>query len=274
MKLLLVDNGSLEPAATLGLRAVAGRLGARIGREVAPVSLLYSDQVPAAQTGGVVAEILEPWLRRELAAGETEFAVLPFFVGPSRAITDYLPALVGKLREECPLLRVRVAPALYQPGDPRLARVLAERVRTAVTPEFARGEPLRVALADHGSPVPAVTAVRDALAAELAAALGREAAAVAPCSMERRPGPAYAFNEPLLATLLRRMPYDAGPVVVAQLFLLPGRHAGPDGDIAAICRQAETVAPSLRTVRTEVLCTHPDLIAVLADRWAALPGWD
>ena len=66
---LLVDNGSLEPAATLKLRALARALSARIGAEVAPVSLLHASAVPPDKIEGVPAEILEPALARRAEEG-------------------------------------------------------------------------------------------------------------------------------------------------------------------------------------------------------------
>jgi len=270
VKILLVDNGSLEPAATLLLREVAAALAARTGREILPVSLLHSDRVPAERLGGVPAETVETVWRREAARGVTDFVTVPFFIGPSRALTDYLPDLAVKVRGDFPGLRVDVAGPLYESGDDRLVRILAERVQAVLTPEFTGGGRVRVALVDHGSPVPAVTAVRDALAVKLAGTLGEGVTAVAPCSMERRPGSEYDFNEPLLAGLLARERWNEGAVVVAQLFLTPGRHAGPEGDVAQICARAQAAAPGLRIARTEVLGTHPRLIDVLADRLAAV----
>lgn len=270
MKILLVDNGSLEPAATLLLREVAAALAVRTGREILPVSLLHSDRVPAELLGGVPAKTVETVWRREAARGETDFVVVPIFVGPSRALTDYLPDLAVKVRGNFPGLRVDVAGPLYETGDDRLVRILAERVCAVLKPEFTGGGRARVALVDHGSPVPVVTAVRDALAVKLAGTLGEMVTAVAPCSMERRPGPDYEFNEPLLEGLLARERWNEGAVVVAQLFLTPGRHAGAEGDIAQICARAQVAAPGLRIARTEVLGTHPLLIDVLADRLAAV----
>jgi sirohydrochlorin ferrochelatase len=272
VKILLVDNGSLEPAAILALREVARRLAQRTGRTIEPVSWQHADKVPAEALGGIAADVAGPFLRRQIAAGEREFAVVPLFFGASRAITDDLPALVRTLQMEEPALRVRVAPVLGRAEDDRLARMLAERVRARLTPDFTRGERVRVAVVDHGSPVRAVAAARDAVAAQLARQLGAEVAAVAPCSMERRPGAAYDFNGPLLATLLGREPWNSGPVIVAQLFLFPGRHAGDDGDIAAICRRAEAAHAALRVARTEVLGTHPHLVALLAQRLNEVPG--
>jgi sirohydrochlorin ferrochelatase len=256
--IFLLDNGSLEPAATRELRRLAGALSARVGAAVEPVSLLHSSSVPAEQLDGVAAEIFESAVARRCAGGIFDYLVVPLFFGPSRALTDYLPARVAHLQGHWPGLRVRVAPTVYTPGDDRLARILADHVRAVGAPGA------RVALVDHGSPVPEVTAVRDALARELGGLLG---VPVAPCSMERRPEPEYDFNEPLLARLFDRPGWDAGDVVVAMQFFLPGRHAGPEGDVTAICRGAAARHPGLRTRLTPLVGAHPRLVEILADRW-------
>lgn len=260
---LLLDNGSLEPAATLALRALAAKLGARIGTEVAPVSLLHSSGVPAEKLGDVAAEILEPALERRLKAGQSDFLVVPLFFGPSGALTDYLPGRAAHLRARYPQLNVRLAAPLFAPGDDRLAQILTDRVRALGS---AAG---RVALVDHGSPVRAVTDVRNELARQLGAMLGPDYT-VAASSMERREGAAYAFGEPLLERLLRAPGWNAGAVTVAMQFLLPGRHAGSGGDVAQICREAEAASGgALRTTMTGLVGEHPLLLDVLADRWAA-----
>jgi len=64
---LLADNGSLEPAAILGLRTVAERLGESLGQKVAPVSLRHSNAVPVDQLGGQPAELLTDALAARLA---------------------------------------------------------------------------------------------------------------------------------------------------------------------------------------------------------------
>lgn len=257
---LLVDNGSLEPAATLALRELAAQLAARLGRPVAPVSLLHSSAVDPAKLGGTPAEILEPALERRLAAGPVEFLIVPLFFGPSGALTDYLPKRIAHLRAKYPALQVRQAAPLFAPGDDRLARILADQVRA--TASHSR----RVALVDHGSPAKAVTEVRNELACQLAGRLGPDYI-VSPASMERREGAAYDFCEPLLERLLRTPGWNAGEVVVAMQFLLPGRHAGPEGDVAEICRAAEAEAPGLKTVMTPLVAEHPLLVDILADRW-------
>lgn len=259
---LLVDNGSLEPAATLALRKLAARLCGRLGQKVEPVSLLHSSAINPKLIGGSPAKLLLQVMERRLAANRPEFTLIPLFFGPSNALTEYLPENLARLREKHPKLQVALAAPIFDRGDGRLAQILADHVIAQLG-----GEPARVALVDHGSPVAAVTEVRNELARQLAAKLGTRAAAVAPCSMERRPEPAYAFNEPLLAGLLDTAPWREGRVIVALQFLSPGRHAGKDGDVAKICRAAEAKHPKLKTSLTKLIGEHPLLIEILADRW-------
>jgi sirohydrochlorin ferrochelatase len=262
---LLVDNGSLEPAATLGLRELAVRLAGQLGGPVAPVSLLHSSGIDPQKIGGEPAEILFPSLERRLAAGQNDFILLPLFFGPSRALTEYLPENLVRLRQKFPHLRLKLAPPLHAAHDNRLARILAEHVRDELDPSGHD----RVVLVDHGSPVAVVTAVRNELAQQVAGLLGSRVAAVAPASMERRAGPEYDFCRPLLSDQLSAPPWNSGRVIVAMQFLLPGRHAGPAGDVAEICRAAEAASPGLRTVMTKLVAEHPLLIDLLADRWRA-----
>jgi sirohydrochlorin ferrochelatase len=203
--ILLVDNGSLEPAATLGLRELAGKLAAKVGQPVEPVSLLHSSGIDPALLEGRRAEILFPSLERRLASGQNEFVVLPLFFGPSRALTDYLPENLARIREKFPALRLRVAAPLHAPGDDRLARILADQVLAALA-EFPSEH---VVVVDHGSPVATVTAVRNELAEQVGRLLGSRVTRVAPASMERRPGPEYDFCNPLLADLLGTAPWNA-----------------------------------------------------------------
>jgi sirohydrochlorin ferrochelatase len=259
---LLLDNGSLEPAATLALRGLAERLAVRLGSTVEPVSLLHSSAIDAQLLGGRSAEILFPALERRLAAGQSEFTVLPLFFGPSRALTEYLPENLARLRQKFPALQLKIAPPLHAAGDNRLAQILAQHVRDELDSFVAD----RVVLVDHGSPVEAVTAVRNELARQIADLLGSRVTAVAPASMERRPGAEFDFCNPLLADLLATAPWHAGRVIVAMQFLLPGRHAGPKGDVAEICHTAEAAHPGLKTRMTKLVAEHPLLMDVLADR--------
>ncbi|MBE2214141.1 MAG: cobalamin biosynthesis protein CbiX [Opitutaceae bacterium] len=265
--ILLVDNGSLQPMATLNLRCLAAGLEVRVGARVEPVSLLHSSAIDPARLGGIPAEILEPALRRRYSAERRKFVLVPLFFGPSAALTEYIPERVRALTADLPGLDVRVAAPVVdpaRPGDSRLASILAEHVRgTAAARSIERPW---VILVDHGSPQRAVAAVRDAVAADLARQLGGTASSVIAASMERRDGADYAFNEPLLARALERV---SGPGVVALMFFSPGRHAGPGGDIEAICAEAARSRPGLQVHLTPLVGEHSRLIEILADRLRA-----
>lgn len=260
--LLLVDNGSLEPAATLSLRCLAAALSERLGRPVVPLSLLHSHKVDPELLGGLPAQILEPWLRSELQKGVHSFDLQPLFFGPSGAITDYLPARLERLRESWPELELQVGPFLSElrlAGGWGLTDLLVEQVRSVLRPPCKPW----VLLVDHGSPKPEVCAVRNRLGEALAVHLGTEVQGVSVASMERRPEPEYAFNEPLLERALPALPESVEELVVALLFLSPGRHAGPGGDIEQICAAAQVLRPKLRVRFTPLVGTHPGLIALL-----------
>lgn len=273
MRILLVDNGSLRADATRNLRRVAAQLSQHTGEAVHPVSLLHSRKVPAEKLDGVPARVFEPSLREWLENGEREFVVLPFFFGPSLALTDYLPRRVERLQRHWPDLEVRIAPPLVDltnGGDERIAHILADQVVDALEALHDLDRSLSVAMVDHGSPVPEVTAVRNFVAGQLSVLLNAGShsriARVTPCSMERREGDAYRFNEPLLEELLDEPTFSSGPVVVSMLFLSPGRHAGEQGDVATICAAAEARHPELATVRTSLAGEHPLILEVLAER--------
>ncbi|MGC9449919.1 MAG: sirohydrochlorin chelatase [Oceanipulchritudo sp.] len=268
MKYLLVDNGSLRAESVLNLRRVAGRLSAETGLEILPASLLHSSKVPADQLEGEPAVNLERRIRHSLEAGEREFTIIPFFFGPSGAITQYLPERLAYRREKHGDFKVWRAPFLFLEEEmghnDDLLGILADNVRQIMRYEgWVRP---KVALVDHGSPLPEVTAVRDALATGLADALKGEGEQVAAASMERREGEAYAFNEPLLENLLDRHGWDNGKVIISMLFLSPGRHAGPGGDIARICRAAEARHPGLRTCMTGLVGDHAGIVPLLQRR--------
>lgn len=265
MRVLLVDNGSLKAEAVLRLRAVAAALTERSGVRVEPASLLHSSRVPAALLGGQPATTWERALKAGLEAGERAFLVLPYFFGPTGAVLDYMPRRLEALRERLGPFAHTVAPFLYDPGETALAQLLADQVRATARAQ-GLGRP-RVVLVDHGSPRREVAAVRDAVAGQLRDLLGAAASAVVAASMERREGEAYAFNEPLLARALHEAPLG-DPVIVAHLFLSPGRHAGPGGDIATICAEARRARPGLQLVRGPLLGEHPGMIELLARRLA------
>jgi len=268
--IFLVDNGSLRAEATLCLRKVADRLAKRTRKPIEPVSVLHSNRIDCSELGSEHAEIFQTALYSRLRMGIRQFTVLPLFFGPSRALQDYLPEVFSEAQRAYPDARLTIARPLAGAGpepDERIAEALVEHIlETSSHHQLARP---RVALVDHGSPLKAVTDIRDAVARQVAARLGVRCPLVQACSMERRPGPEYDFNDPLLDSVLSRAPFDRGAVVVAQLFLQPGRHAGPEGDIAQICAGAE-VPGERRIFRTALLGEHPLLLDILAERLAQL----
>lgn len=266
-QILLIDNGSSRPGSTLWLRRLASALGKRLGRPVHPVSLQHADKVPATDLDGVPAEVLAPFLRRVVGEGARDFLAVPLFFGPSRAITQFVPDIAAELEPDLGPFRLRVAPELcpLPPGEPRLTQILEEQIRAT-----ARGQQIplnRVVLVDHGSPQPSVNAVRRWLAEDLSTRLGDDVE-LREAVMERRPGPAYDFNGALLADVLEAMaradPHT--PVILALLFLAPGRHAGPGGDIAQMCAAAEQAHRGFRVHPCPLVGANPALITILADR--------
>lgn len=267
----LFDNGSFRAESTLVLRVLARRLTERLGYGVTAVSLLHSTRVPAEELGGEKAQLLEPAMDEWFAANPGgQVLLLPLFFGPSGALVDYIPERVAHLHLKHGGVRtVLAAPLVRADEEPaELVAILADRVR-AVVRERGWDRP-KVVLCDHGTPLATVTAVRDRLGLMLGQALGDTVAACAVASMERREGDAYAFNEPLLARRLESPPFDEGDVVVALQFLSPGRHAGPGGDVATICGEAEAAAAAagrgLRTAMSAPIADDERMVEVLARR--------
>jgi len=266
---MLTDNGSYQPDSTVSLREVAARLSEKLGRMIHPVSLLHSTKINPEELGGVSAEIFEAFIQKKRAEGLNRFLVLPLFFGPSAAIKEYLPQRVAALKEAgWGELEVKVAPCLVDPPDPddtRVACILRDQVLNS---RIARGftKPA-VALVDHGAPRIGVTQVRNHLALQLRKMLDREQfPGVVACSMERREGDEYAFNEPLLERVIGSEGFQ-DEVIVSMLFASPGRHAGPGGDVAQICARSAVGHERLRWAMTDLVATHPLLLDVLIERY-------
>ncbi len=277
--LLLLDNGSRRPAATLNLRRLARQLGERLGETVYPVSALHSSRIPADQLDDEPAQTLEPFLRDRVTAGERTFGVVPLFFGPSCAIGQFIPEVAARIAPDLGGFEVRVADPLcpLPDGEPRLAEILADNVRGASAASPMGDGGVDVLLVDHGSPVPAVTAVRHWLADALGQRLGN-GYRVAEAVMERREGSEYDFNGRLLAEALGGMDASGdrttashpSRVVLAMQFISPGRHAGEGGDIAEIVAEAQAKTPGLHVSTSGLIGEHPRFVDILADRAAAL----
>jgi sirohydrochlorin ferrochelatase len=124
-----------------------------------------------------------------------------------------------------------------------------------------------VVLVDHGSPSPRITEVRKGIARDLRLGYGLT---VAQAVMERRAGREYDFNGPLLEQWLAEQAESGNTeVIIAMLFFLPGRHAGPCGDVESICRGVAERHPQLRYTITPLIADHPLLLDLLTDRMRA-----
>jgi sirohydrochlorin ferrochelatase len=264
----LFDNGSLRAASTLNLRAVARTLAPAIDAEISAVSLLHSSGVPAESLEGVSAELLEPALLKWLSKNPQGSAVLlPFFFGPSGALTEYLTERLRTIHDKFPNAEVRIARPLVDIQDPdtNMAAALADAARRSMN-RHQLTRP-KVLLVDHGSPQYSVTLVRNHLGDQVRTLIGDAAACVGVASMERRPGPEYAFTDPLLSNALASPPFNEGDVIVLLQFLSPGRHAGECGDIAEICGEAQRGCPQLRTYLTEPIGQDRRIIKILTQRY-------
>ena len=269
-EVFLIDNGSLRPQATLALRALAAALSERTQMRIQAVSLLHSHKIDAARLGGEPATILIRALRHAAKEGKREFVLLPLFLGPSRAIADYVPEVIEAVREDYPDLNVAIAQTLagkdVDSPDARLAEILAASVQALLQVEGVQNS-AKVALVDHGTPYAPVNALRNAVAAQLAEHLPE--CQVVAASMERRDAPEYDFNEPLLERVDQVEDLAGGVLIAAMFFLLPGRHAGEGGDVAEICEGLCQRNAFERVLRTPLLGESPMLLEILSDRLRA-----
>jgi len=244
MIIALIDNGSLEAAAHLRLRALALALSDQTGVNIHPVSWKHSYRVPAAALGDRPGETLTPFVRRHVDDGAHSFLFVPFFISPQGAIGSALRRDLELLQAESGGFDLNFTPGLAESGA--LASIIADRVRQT-SPATASDAP--IVLVDHGGPSSSSAGLRDRVAADAAALLRRS---VHPCSMEGE-------HPPLLEHLLANPGFADRDVIVAQLFLSPGRHAGPGGDIEEICRSSPA-----RCHRTALVGDHPKVTAILS----------
>ncbi len=271
MIIALIDNGSLEPAAHRNLRAVAAALSERVDVLVHPVSWKHSDRIAPELLADPVnivraaapapAWTLEPFVRSMVALGQREFVFVPFFISAQGAIGSALRRDLEKLRQGVGTeFSITFTDGLAARGV--IPAIVVDRIRSELT-RRTLPERTPVIVVDHGGPSPASAVLRNALADEIRVELGASSGPLAVASME---GDEYAHNLPLLAQQLDAPGYNQGDVIIAPLFLSPGRHAGPDGDLAEIAHAAEDrlARPPLRCHFTELIGTHPRAVETLA----------
>lgn len=259
MIVALIDNGSLDPAAHRNLRAVAKAISEAAGVTVHPVSWKHSDRIRPDQLNGVPADTLAPWLEQQHARGERQFVFIPFFISAQGAIGSWLRRDIEKQRLGIGRFGFQFTRGLAELGA--LAPIVASRIRETVTRQQLKEPP--VVVVDHGGPSPASAALRNQIAGELRRLLGTDIGPLIAASME---GADHPHNRPLFTDVLSIAGFDRGDVVIAPLFLSPGRHAGPRGDLSEIATAAEdrlTAAP-LHCHFTGLVGNHPDVVPALA----------
>lgn len=260
MIVALIDNGSLEPAAHRNLRATARALSERVGVPVQAVSWKHSDRLRLALLDHEPAWTLAPWVLEQLRQGEREFVFIPYFISAQGAIGSALRADLEKLQREAGGFSFTFTAGLAAAGA--LAEIIVAHIRSTIATHSLLSPP-PVIVVDHGGPSAASAEIRDGVAREVRTVLGREIGPLAATSME---GAEHAHNHPLLADQLVAPGFNAGEVVIAPLFLAPGRHAGPSGDLAQIAQAAERrCAPAaLRCHFAPLVGAHPRTVDVLA----------
>jgi sirohydrochlorin ferrochelatase len=225
--------------------------------------------VSATVLDGRPAAVLTPWVREQRARGERDFVFIPFFISAQGAIGSALRHELETLQKTDGDFDFTFTDGLAVRGS--LAGIVAARVRETIAAHGLQRPAIIVV--DHGGPSGASAIIRDEVAVKLRALLAGEIGELRAASME---GAAHPHNLPLLADALTAHGFDCGDVVLAPLFLSPGRHAGPNGDLTQIAHAAEdrlTPQP-LRCHFAGLVGTHPlvatELAAALRDTLAGL----
>ncbi len=269
-KILICDNGSRKPGATLLLRQIAKNLTVSCDHSVDAVSLQHADKIDPTLLDDEPAQTFYEYIRQNLIQGHRSFIVLPLFFGRSRALTSFIPEQQALLEQEFGQFKIAIAEVLYPlpVGEKRLVNILADHILNVL--DESTDQTQTAVLVDHGSPVARVSAVRQNLAHEVQQVLGKRVNLEQAC-MERREGLEYDFNGELLEDwLIRQAQAGVKSAIVSMLFLLPGRHAGAGGDVEAICQRVIQTYPDFNVKLTPLVAEHEGLIDLLCIRLNAL----
>ncbi|MCH6254966.1 CbiX/SirB N-terminal domain-containing protein [Puniceicoccaceae bacterium K14] len=268
---VLLDNGSLRAETTLRLRALAVELSTRLGVEIFPVSARHSNKVSPTELNGVAAEVWEHFVDSKLELGKRHFVILPLFFGSSGLLVDYIPRIFKKSSSDYSDACIEFAPTLVDVDKPDdgLAAIIVSLIRKKLD-TIDESRISQILLIDHGSPLMRVTRCRDIVANQVGEVFKRKGMDVMACSMERRNGEEYSFSDPLLENLLNDdFVKRESEILLARLFLFPGRHASPGGDIDQIIENSEWSKNGGIVHQTELVGQHPDLVSLLEENYYA-----
>jgi hypothetical protein len=262
---LLVDNGSLRPGAVLSLRKIAKQLGSECSYDVIPMGLLHSNKIDKSMLNGKSGETIGTFLSSEKAQDQSNLLILPFFLGPSLGVTDFLVEKLNIWKNEKSGRSFHVLTCLHSYNDMKLAVALSNETIRVIEDEGL--DCPHLALVDHGTPIIKVNQVREDVGKSLEEMMGAKVSDFTTCSMERREGDEYKFNEPLLESVLDEWG-NAGvkEIVVSLLFLLSGRHAGKGGDIENIFEKAKCKFPGMKIASTRPLGENSIIYKILKDK--------
>ncbi len=270
-RVVLLDNGSVNPDSVRAGRDLARGFSDRIGQRVDLVSVAHSNRIPAEELDGVPAQVWEIYLAGAKRMGVRELRVVPLFIGPSYALRKAKKTAMA-MEGSGQGLETRWADCLVSVDgdDAALWQILANSVLQVLNTTGGGGSRPRVLLVDHGSPYREVTERRNLAGVRLAKALGDQVEKVVACSMERREGEAYDFNEPTLERALSIAKKEgATRLILCYLFLFPGRHAGRGGDIDQICL-SQGWDPESDFLKTGLIGEIPRLPELLQARLEAI----
>lgn len=272
-EIILFDNGSLRPESILAFRSLSHEFSKIIKQTVTPAGLLHSFKVPASDLNGHPANKLETLIReilqKKARTSPSQFILLPFFIGESRAISEYLPKILQAIKSDYPESNFIVGLPLSgknpEKPDIRIAQIIKASIYELISNQMVPHASVGISLVDHGSPAIEVTRVRNAVRNQLAELLDRDSKnkfIVEAYSMERREETEYDFNEPTLDKITQGKAHMAEFQILASLFLLPGRHAGDGGDVEQILLKCL----NKRLNQTPLLCYSPIVLEILKDR--------
>jgi sirohydrochlorin ferrochelatase len=266
---ILVDNGSLRSDAELFTRKLSRRLEIDTGIPVIAASLAHSDRIPIESLNGIPVPIFEALLEQQCRQNNLKYLwVIPFLLVTGGVIYEKIQSFLHVFSQMYPHIAFDMAEGLVSVSDPVESGVIgmiADQIQE-VLKQNQLTRP-RVVLVDHGSPNPAGARTRNGVAEGLASILGDRVEGVIPASMERRSGADYDFNEPLLERALTESVQQGHPeIVLARLFLQPGKHSGRAGDIEQICRSVSGRFPQLRIFNLPRVFSQKRLVQLLKRR--------
>ena len=264
-----MDNGSLRPEAGLMTRRISNMLQQEIGLPVIAASLAHSDRIPEESLGGISIPLLDELLERLCERADfKEIWIVPFLLVTGGMIYQRIQATLKRFSLRYPQLSFDITDGLVSESDPleeSIAGLIAEQVHDLIDREKLLRP--RLVMVDHGSPDPSSARVRNHVSERLASILGDKVDGVVPASMERREGPEYDFNEPLLErALVESVEQGHLNIVLARLFLQPGRHNGRGGDVDCVCDSVTGQFPETRILSLPRIFSEKRLVPLLKRR--------